>query len=331
MYANEYGINSVTIRRPHIVIVFPRELTARRALHMIAAILKVRQLVPPRIKEAFDAGSTMSLGDLYRIFKARPKATRIRDDVLVEMGIPPATIAQLQANLSGTLTMGNAKRAFSHILGELDEVDTAKMHLYIHFLLHTETLQLVPVQHDPPPAEIAHTRDRLPVLFVCTNCYTVRSPKRGSSRSVEEGHYLDNVDFGLTCSGCLSATGIRAVSLMKYDVWGTSMNSPDVPQLHTMCRMCNVVTDYENVAGSPLCINCYKTAWKKLVARRCVCGATFTTKHPACKTFLAADHRDNNKLKIYALCDKHQHILSHAASSFLPLSFYETLIERARV
>jgi hypothetical protein len=116
MYATDYGVPVSSIRCPSINIVFPRALTPQRALHMLANILGVRQLVPVRVRQAYPEAK---LGELYRAFRAQPKELRIHQSVLVKIGIDPVVIAQLQTYLCRDQTVGHAKRALTAILGEL--------------------------------------------------------------------------------------------------------------------------------------------------------------------------------------------------------------------
>lgn len=317
---------------PRIQITFEITLTPRRQFEILRTVLKVRQLVPARVTEAalrsFALGPgirySMSLGDLYRVFKTQPKDVRIYGDVLRRAGIPDGLVKKLRRALQQLSSATTAKKQISSAVAEFDARSRAVLYLYIHFLHHRSTLQIVPVTDNPPPADIATTRDRYPVLIVCANCYTVRSSRRGykAVKTVPEGTTLNTVDFGLVCTSCLS-DNVKCLSLMKYRVWGTSMCNPDEPQIFTMCRVCNIVTDYCHVVGdNELCVNCYKAAEKSLCAQRCICGAYYSTNQSIQKVLLASD---NGKLKLYGLCKKHAWIMQHA-QPFLSVGFYRAFL-----
>ena len=325
MYAAHYKV-SVCGRIPTKAVYFERKMTHSRVFSLLQAALKIKASIPSKIINSLKRDE---LSRVYKCLRKQPEGIRVYESILLEAGMSPLSLQTLQGCLA-TIQTSHAKRSLSKCVGSWSQCDKNIFYMYVHFLTHRSKLRMVPVVANPPPKGHEHTTERLPILLVCTNCFTVRSPRRGSMapKTSQEGTTLNTIDFGLTCTGCLSSNHIRCISLNRFKVWGLCVGGNENPTLITACRMCNVPTDSEYVVGdTELCTLCFRRAQRSMVPVSCICGLRFTTKFPCATTFLATEAR---KIGLFALCTKHKHVKAHAVSPYLDIGFYRALLPTRR-
>lgn len=324
LYSKEYN-TTVCGRLPAKTLYFQRKMTHSRIFSLLLTCMKIKTSIPSKVLQVLHAQGNVAA--IYQTFRKQPEGIRVYQGILTEAGMSLESTGALQRCLCLVNSAG-IKRSLSRCISSWNPLDKAVFHAYLHFLHHRSKLRLCPVVANPPPKGHEVKTERLPILLVCTNCFTIRSPRRGSTatKTSQEGTTLDTIDFNMACTSCLSTRHIRCVSLNRFKVWGLCVGSADHPSLITACRMCNVPTNYEFLVGdSELCTLCFRHAQKSLKAVSCICGVKFTTKFPCAATFLATKEK---RLGLFALCNRHSHVLGHSSSPYTDISFYHKLISQ---
>ena len=307
---------------PKIVASFERPVKMSEIMWALIKALKVGRKVQ---KSEIDAARIVapSLHKMYAVFRRQCGEQRIYATVLAEVGMRETDINTLRDGFSN-LEANKMNTQLKAMLTKMSAGGRAILHLYVHMLYQQSTFAVIPVRlerPEPPPMPNA-----MPFVLVCTTCCIVLSQAHGINkcRKSKDGIHVDTINFGVTCSAC-GTLGVEKVDLRTNRVVGLSVNDMTEPRMFTACRMCGCVTAYNHVVGcDELCGECFATAKARLVARRCICGVEFTSRNKVARTFTALDN--DGKMALFALCEKHKHILKHVVTEFHEIEFYRGII-----